>query len=50
MTIQQLKYLIELAKVNGLNTLGDLAIYKRENCIKSNNELFRSLYSASFQA
>lgn len=47
MTIQQLKHLIKLAKINGLQTLGDLASYKRENCIKSNGELFRSLYNAS---
>ena len=49
MTIQQLKHLIQLAKINGLQTLGDLAAYKRENCIKSNGELFRSLYNASYR-
>ena len=45
MTRRKFNYLLELASAVGISTLGELAAYRAKKGIRSNSELFISLYS-----
>lgn len=44
MTLEQIKHLYHLAKLNGIKTCRELVEYKQANNIQTNSELFQSLY------
>ena len=44
MAYYKVQNLIKFAKMVGIDTLGELAIYKRNKGIKNNEELYFSLY------
>lgn len=47
MTVQKLRYVLELAKQVGLTTIGDLADFKKVIGIKTNYELIKCLERAA---
>lgn len=48
MTLEKFYKMVVFAKHIGINTIGELAAYKERNKIKTNDELYDSLYRDDF--
>ena len=45
MTIEKIKNMIRFAEIIGIKTTGELLAYKRKKRLKTNEELYLSLYA-----